>query len=169
MLAGREGAIMCDEANEIKARRAALKTNLEEEARRAGRQAFWHEGMAQVLFYTSIVLGALAIIFGLARFSFATPEVISGLVAIATLATFISRESKLRAKANWFYAVHDAARELSAKLEFELPIPVTAEHVASISKEWSDRRKELGRKMEAIHEAASSRLNTSKSGSLSSK
>ena|ERR1700722_6359175 len=145
---------MGDDQAEVDKRRKALWMELDGEAKSNDAKARCQEILLNLSFYISMVFGGLAVAAGLIKSYPVAPELISLFAAIATGATFYSREAKLRARADWFYAVRDTAQELINRLDYEMPIPITRDNVAAISREWRDRRRQLGEEMRTINKAS---------------
>ena len=144
---------MDEQAHEVEARRSALIRELEGEALKHEQGASCNELLVSASFYASLLFGGLAVAAGLVKSMRIPSELISLFAALATGATFLSREAKYRAIADWHYAVRDTARQLIARLNYEMPIPVTRENVAGISSEWRRVRGELGARKAAINGA----------------
>jgi hypothetical protein len=142
---------MSEELADVENRKNRLITELEGEARKHEKGASRNQFMVSASFYASLLFGGLAVAAGLIKSIPIPSEVISLFAALGTGATFLSREAKYRAIADWHYAVRDTANQLIARLNYEMPFPVTRENVASISKEWRQKREELGGKMAAIN------------------
>src|SRR3954467_11525773 len=107
----------------------SLRAMLSKEINENDRTAKWHGLFANLFFYSAMLFGALAVGAGLIKSISVPTEVISLFAALGTGSTLFSREAKLRAKANWFYAVRDAASQLLLRLDHEMPIPITRENV----------------------------------------
>jgi hypothetical protein len=142
---------MDEDHSDVETRRRRLIEELEAEARRHDRTAHTNEFLVSAFFYISLFFGGLAVVCGLIKSISIPTELISLFAAIGTGATFLAKEAKYRARADWHYSVRDTAKQLIARLNYEMPIPVTRDDVAAISEEWRRRRAELGDKMAAIH------------------
>ncbi len=74
--------------------------------------------------------------------------------AVATAGTVVVKETKWRARADWFYARRDIAASLLNRLNYEMPDPITNDNIAAISKEFRQQRDMLGLRMTALNAGA---------------
>jgi len=135
--------------DDIETRKANLIEFLRKESVAYGRAAQWNEFFVQVLFYGSLLFGALAVVSGLIKSVNISTEVISLFAGLGTGATALARTANYRAHADWNYAVRDIAKGLMTKLEFEVAHP--QDSISAISEEWRKRREQLGNEMYAIN------------------
>jgi hypothetical protein len=142
---------MNDAAEEVDGRKQTLIKEILGEASKHHRAAILNEWLLSGSFYFSLLFGGLAVLFGFVKSAYILPEYISVCAAIGTGLSFLSKEAKYRAKADWNFWVRDTASQLVQKLRYEMPIPTTRGDVAAISEEWRRKRSELGIRMSEIN------------------
>ena len=144
---------MNGETEEVESRKNTLINELTREASIHESTARVNEWLLSGSFYGSLIFGGIAVLLGFIHSAYIHPEYISICAAIGTGLTFLSREAKYRATADWNYWVRDTARQLVQRLRYEMPIPTTKDNVAAISEEWRRKRTEQGVIMAEIHKA----------------
>jgi len=137
-------------SNEAEGRRAELRTELGKEEVSYLRNARFNYYAFLTLLWLSIVSSGSAVVLGLLPES-AIPKwlvgIIGGVPAILTLA---SKQVGFAHKANWHYRKVDALKALRRRLDYELPIHVTPDNIAAISRSLSRIEREMTAEWENI-------------------
>jgi hypothetical protein len=131
--------------------RKDLENELQAYSIRRGEQARNYEFWIAFLFWLQMAAAGAALVLGLIPSNSIKPWMVSLVAGVAAGCEFVVRGRKLREHVNWFFACQDAADDLLSRLRHEMPHPSTWENVAGISKEFRERRKALGEKMESIN------------------
>ena len=148
--------------------RKDLENELQAYSNKRGEQVQNYEFWIAFLFWLQMAAVGAAFVLGLVPSKSIKPWTVSLVTGVAAGCEFVVRGRKLRERANWFLACQDTAGDLLSRLRHEMPHPITWENVADISKEFRERCKALGEKMESINADWPSSAPTTKGGARES-
>jgi hypothetical protein len=148
--------------------RKDLENELQTYSNKRGERVQNYEFWIAFLFWLQMAAVGAAFVLGLVPSKSIKPWTVSLVTGVAAGCEFVVRGRKLRERANWFLACQDTADDLLSRLRHEMPHPITWENVADISKEFRERCKALGEKMESINADWPSSAPTTKGGARES-
>jgi hypothetical protein len=140
---------MPDEAQILEDRKAQLIAEIQHDRDRYLRNARYNYFGAQVMSWGSLAATSVAALLGIIPYFTVDKTVVGVLAALSTALVAASQKLGFQQKANWHYRKVDQLRTLERRLQFELPISMSADNVAAISravsavdsgmsKEWED-------------------------------